>query len=160
MRALLIDPFHKSVSEFQLLARDGSCHTEIVAAIGCEVLTLVPMPDGTLTLPGPKRNALFLDDEGLYVEGQRYFQLPHYHQPLPGRAVVVGIGEEGETKSCTLSLVALRMAVRWLKVRFAGMEEHPARQEMRFGRPFTVLVYRALFEPAGEEHDGDDGSTH
>jgi hypothetical protein len=159
MRAILIDPFHKTVKEIQIHASGGdSCLLSIKTAIGCEMITSIPLPEGTLTLPGPKRNALFLDDEGLYREGQRYFSLPHYHQPLAGKAVAVGIGEEGETKACTLSLVAMRMAVSWLKVRFVGTRDAPPHEEMLFGQPFTVLSSTALFEPA-EEQDGD-GSPH
>ena len=35
---------------------------------------------------------MFLDDEGLYVPGQRFFALPEdYIEPLAGRALVLGL---------------------------------------------------------------------
>ena len=40
-----------------------------------------------------------VDDEGLLKNNNRYFKLSEFHQPLAGRAIIVGYDDEGATIS-------------------------------------------------------------
>jgi hypothetical protein len=42
---------------------------------------------------------VIVDDEGLLKNNNRYFKLSEFHQPLAGRAIIVGYDDEGETIS-------------------------------------------------------------
>ena len=40
---------------------------------------------------------LYVDDEGLYVENQRFFTWNGYPNPLAGRGLILGTNEDGES---------------------------------------------------------------
>jgi len=81
MKAVLIDPHTKTVTDVQL--QDGNRLEEMRELIGCDLLTAITLESG---------DSLFLDDEGLYVPGQKFFALPEdYIEPLAGRALVLGL---------------------------------------------------------------------
>ena len=40
---------------------------------------------------------LYVDDEGLYAENQRFFTWDGYPKPLAGRGLILGTDEEGES---------------------------------------------------------------
>lgn len=63
----------------------------------------------------PDGSVLFLDDEGLFVEGQTFFILEGYPQPLAGKALVMGTDEEGESMDAPVSLALLKTPnlIRW-----------------------------------------------
>ena len=42
---------------------------------------------------------VIVDDEGLLKNNNRYFKLSEFHQPLAGRAIIVGYDDEGATIS-------------------------------------------------------------
>lgn len=81
MKAVLIDPHTKTVTDIQL--PEGGRLEEMRKLIGCDLLTAITLESG---------DSLFLDDEGLYVPGQKFFALPEdYIEPLAGRALVLGL---------------------------------------------------------------------
>jgi hypothetical protein len=81
MKAVLIDPHTKTVTDIDL--PEGGRLEEMRELIGCDLLTAITLESG---------DSLFLDDEGLYVPGQKFFALPEdYIEPLAGRALVLGL---------------------------------------------------------------------
>ena len=93
IHGLLIDPFEQIVTEVELSEdstfADAKKHMQLDGP-----LDVVTLSDDTMVI---------VDDEGLLkdevVGGQRYFKLSEFHQPLAGRAIIVGYDDEGATIS-------------------------------------------------------------
>ena len=90
IHGLLIDPFEKSVTRVGLgdnsTLKDAKFFMQLDGPIDIVTLT-----DDTMVI---------VDDEALLKNDMRYFKLSEFHQPLAGRAIVVGYDEDGETTSC------------------------------------------------------------
>jgi len=82
--AILVDPFTQTTKEISVTS-DYKQWKEILE---------IKSPIDVVTLNS--ETAVIVDDEGLLNEETRYFKLPDYPQPLAGRAIVVGIDEDGE----------------------------------------------------------------
>jgi hypothetical protein len=82
--AILVDPFTQTTKEITVTS-DYKQWKEILE---------ITSPIDMVTLNS--ETAVIVDDEGLFNEDTRYFKLPDYPQPLAGRAIVVGIDEDGE----------------------------------------------------------------
>ena len=84
---LLIDPFEQTVTEVELSEdstfADAKKHMQLDGP-----LDVVTLSDDTMVV---------VDDEALLKNDQRYFKLTEFHQPLAGRAIIVGYDDEGET---------------------------------------------------------------
>lgn len=93
IHGLLIDPFEQIVTEVELSEdstfADAKKHMQLDGP-----LDVVTLSDDTMVI---------VDDEGLLKDevlgGQRYFKLSEFHQPLAGRAIIVGYDDEGATIS-------------------------------------------------------------
>jgi len=60
-------------------------------------------------------DALFVDDEGLYKDGQAFFVHSDYPQPLAGKALVMGCNPTtGDTIAHSTTLKELREKVTWV----------------------------------------------
>lgn len=92
MRAILIDPFAKSVSQIDIDKKDvlGGLY----AAMQC----------GTIDLVRYGKLDVFVDDEGLMKDGQKFFKLIDGHQPLAGRAVILESDDEGDSIATDVSV--------------------------------------------------------
>lgn len=95
MRAILIDPFKREVTE----VNTDSSLDDIYNLIKCDTITVVPWDED---------HALFLDDEGLLLaeENQAYWRMIGSDQPFAGRGLIIG-DEYGDNREATLS--ALRV---------------------------------------------------
>lgn len=82
--AILVDPFTQTTKEISVTS-DYKQWKEILE---------IKSPIDVVTLNS--ETAVIVDDEGLFNEETRYFKLPDYPQPLAGRAIVVGVDEDGE----------------------------------------------------------------
>ena len=89
IHGLLIDPFEQTVTEVELSEdstfADAKKHMQLDGP-----LDVVTLSDDTMVI---------VDDEGLLKNNNRYFKLSEFHQPLAGRAIIVGYDDEGETIS-------------------------------------------------------------
>jgi hypothetical protein len=144
LRAIIIDPYEQTVTEGEHPAGDKP--QDYYDAIGhsCRAITVVRLPSHS-----GRQHMLVLDDEGLYVPGQRFFQLVGYQQPLAGRAILLGVTEEGASASATAPVALVRANVSWPEIEFAGTESDPPREEENYrglGK-FVVLASRATFRP-------------
>jgi len=91
VRVILVNPFDETVKE----AVYGGDYREIYDLIGCRTFT-VQMID--------EDNDLFLDDEGLLVEGdQRYFEYKGLGT-FAGKGLIMAHDDEGESIATTLDL--------------------------------------------------------
>ena len=85
MQAILIDPFKEDITEMDW---DGDCMS-IAKILGCKWITGAYPPD-------MDHDVIYVDDEGLYVEDQRYFFIEGYPHPLAGYGFILGTDEVGD----------------------------------------------------------------
>ena len=100
MRIILVNPFDETVKE----AVYGGDFREIYDLIGCRTFT-VQMID--------EDNDLFLDDEGLLVEGdQRYFEYKGLGT-FAGKGLIMAHDDEGDAKATTLDLMEVSSMIEF-----------------------------------------------
>lgn len=100
MQAILIDPYKQTI---EVVDYSGDWR-DIKALLGCELFTTVYIDDV---------DSIYVDDEGLYVEDQKFFKLQGYGQPLAGRGLVLGTDEEGDSTDCVSTLEQIQDMVEW-----------------------------------------------
>ena len=101
MRVILVNPFDETVKE----AVYGGDYREIYDLIECRTFT-VQMID--------EDNDLFLDDEGLLVEGaQRYFEYKGLGT-FAGKGLIMAHDDEGDSKATTLDLKEVSSMVEFM----------------------------------------------
>lgn len=104
IKAILIDPVAKLV-------------TEVMVENELEAFYRI-LHCGTIEAAYPEwmegYNHLYVDEEGLFKEGQVFFRILGVSQPLAGRALVVGGNEDGDTVDATTTLSEVLAAVRWI----------------------------------------------
>ena len=102
MRAILIDPFTRTVSEIET---DAGLD-DLYDILQVEIITVMQVGAS---------HAMILDDEGL-LKGkieQEYFRLKGMDQPLAGRALILA-DEYGESRPATLTISEVEDKVEWL----------------------------------------------
>lgn len=107
MRAILIDPFEKTVTEVE---HNGN-YRHIYELISHET-----MPVETYTAVGlnDERDAVFVDDEGLLKDDPpctHFFLWKGYGQPLAGKGLILGCNDEGDSVEPTITLAQARAMV-------------------------------------------------
>lgn len=102
MRAILIDPFTRTVSDVDT----GAGLDDLYDILKVELITVVNLGKG---------HALILDDEGLMKpkEEQEYFHLRGAQQPFAGRGLVLG-DNYGESRDATLPTEDIAKLVTFL----------------------------------------------
>ena len=105
MKAFLIDPFKRTVSEVNY----SGDFEDIYLAIDCDTFTCVQASE--------RGDTLFVDDEGL-INGkeQAFFGWMGYPQPLAGKALLLGTDINGESVATTLTLDEVNESVVWLSL--------------------------------------------
>lgn len=102
MKAYLIDPHKREITQVEY---DGNWKS-IAPMIHCRLFDLVILDDET-------RDGVFVDDEGLFVENQKYFFIEGFHQLFAGYGLVLGIDDEGESVEPKLSLEEVQARIRF-----------------------------------------------
>ena len=101
MKVILINPFEETVKE----AVYGGDFREIYALIDCRTFTIQMIDE---------ENDLFLDDEGLLVEGaQRYFEYKGLGT-FAGKGLIMAHDNEGDSKATTLDLKEVSSMVKFM----------------------------------------------
>lgn len=120
MQAILIDTPKQTI---EIVDYSGD-YKDIYGLLGCELFTSV-------YLEGVGQDTLYVDDEGLYVENQVFFNIKGCPQPLAGRGLILGTDDEGESIDCMSSLEQIKDMVTW---RDASL---PAPEAGFFAMPLT-----------------------
>lgn len=112
MKAYLVDPFEKSISEFKLdFDGDyGTLNSQIHKAIHVQIFTLVAF--------NKRGDHLFVDDNGLFMKPdnqkfQSFFQIADYPQPLAGYGLALGSNEHGESQSVVEGFEKFHNRIAW-----------------------------------------------
>ena len=105
VKALIIDPFLQNI--YEKMFKKGDI-TQIQEAVGGNYFTSAGTFDNF--------DVLFVDDEGLFKDNQKFFTLKELNsQPLAGVGVVMGGNREtGDTEDVKISEVDLALKVEWL----------------------------------------------
>lgn len=101
MMAILIDPYEETI---EVVDYSGDWK-DISTLIGCDIFSTVYVDNSTDTF--------YIDDEGLFVENQKYFKLTGNPQPLAGRCLVLGTTDDGDSTDCVSSLEDIQDMVSW-----------------------------------------------
>jgi hypothetical protein len=104
MRAILIDPFTRSITEI-----DYSGNYE-------DIYTLIGRDTFTVAAINNRGDGIFVDDEGLLKPGQEFFWHDGYPQPLAGKGLVLGCDEDGETVEPTVSTAEVAKHTRFMTI--------------------------------------------
>lgn len=116
MQAILIDPFTETVEEIEY----SGDWKDISALLDCSLFTCVYFD---MNEDVEYDDTLYVDDEGMYVENQRFFKIAGYPQPLAGKGLVLGSTEDGDSTDCVSSLEDIRNMVYFLPKGFSVMPE-------------------------------------
>ena len=100
--ALLIDTPNQTI---EIVDYSGD-YKDIYGLLGCELFSSV-------YLEGVGEDTLYVDDEGLYVENQVFFNIKGCPQPLAGRGLILGTNDEGDSIDCMSSLEQIKDMVTW-----------------------------------------------
>lgn len=101
MKAILINPFDQTIKETEYTGD----YREIYSLVECrtfDCVRLTPHED------------MYIDDEGLYIDNQRYFRMLEIGANYAGKALLLSHDDEGETKATNWTLQDVKDMVEWL----------------------------------------------
>jgi hypothetical protein len=115
-KVILINPSTQTVTEHQITAGGGTLAqqdqhmADMYGLLECSLFTVAcVVSDG---------NDLFVDDDGLFKEGQKFFAFESEHMgemPYAGNGLVIGYDPKtGASLSTTLTVPQIYAKVRWL----------------------------------------------
>lgn len=139
VRAILIDPFEKTVTEVQHDADDYRGIYKLISheTMPVDCFTVVRLDDV---------DSVFIDDEGLLKDPTHFFLWRGYPQPLAGKGLILGCDEEGETIACAMTLEQAKANIGFTdQIRLSHFEdfEHDEEHEV-FGK-MHVIGHRPVF---------------
>lgn len=103
MRAILIDPVAKTVTEIEI----GADYTEIYKAIDCDCFACPIIYENSDTL--------YCDDEGLFKEQKGGVLMTGWRYPILGKMIVLGGDPEtGESKDAESTVEYFTSQIKWL----------------------------------------------
>jgi hypothetical protein len=101
MKAILINPFDQTIKETEYTGD----YREIYSLVDCrtfDCVRLTPHED------------MYIDDEGLLIDNQRYFRMLEIGANYAGKALLLSHDDEGETKATNWTLQDVKDMVEWL----------------------------------------------
>jgi hypothetical protein len=101
MKAILINPFDQTIKETEYTGD----YREIYSLVDCrtfDCVRLTPHED------------MYIDDEGLLIDNQRYFRMLEIGANYAGKALLLSHDDEGETKATNWTLQDVKSMVEFL----------------------------------------------
>jgi hypothetical protein len=141
MRAFLIDPVDRTIRPVN---HSGKLD-EMYKSIGCSVVEAVHILD--------KLDA-WIDEEGALVGGNRVFEIHQTEWRLAGRALILGVNEDGECTPADITLRDLSGLVRWTELVTTGDFTAPKSEGNVFhtGLPIYEIAPPDLYVIWSNEH--------
>lgn len=126
MKSFLIDPFNQKI-EVAIYSGDYKDISKIIEADSglFDVVRLYANQD-----------VAFVDDEGLYVENQKFWIHKNYPTPLAGKALVLGTDDEGDSISPATSIEQLKDDIKFIGDRFELALLHKFHGDIDDYRPY------------------------
>jgi hypothetical protein len=101
MKGILINPFDETIKEVEYTGD----FREIYDLVDCRTFDCA-MVDS--------ENDMYIDDEGLLVDDQRYFRMLELGANYAGKALILSHDEEGESVGTTLTKEKVKAIIEWL----------------------------------------------
>ena len=124
MRAILIDPQQRTVTEIEVQGKD---YTELYGILDCDIFTS--------SVRFETEDMMLIDDEGLFKEPEDFFILTQdFPAPIAGKAVILGTDDEGDTAPCLIPLERITKQISWAsrnEARMAIRAQREARSRMK-----------------------------
>jgi len=105
MRAILINPFEKKISEVEI----QNTLEDLQVAVGDGEKVLI-----TVACELPNGDVIYVDDEGLFKPNNAYFTVDGAHQPFAGIGLVVGSTKTGNSTNARSSIAQITSMVSML----------------------------------------------
>ena len=132
MRSIIINPYDRTISEID---HDGDLRTmyETIKCDGVGMVRVNRRADGS-------GDVLWLDDDGLLIEGKPIFIWEGYKHPLAGIGLIMGVNDEGENAPAGIALNSVREQVRWTELETTGEMAGPGAFEPPPGVDFAFTT--------------------
>ena len=104
MKAILIDPFNKDVKEIEI----GDTLQDIYDAIDCNTFDIATFIHDSIG-----RTDIYVDDEGLLKESNRYFKT-WKGNIYAGKGLLLDTDDEGNSKDVGVSVLQVQSSIRFL----------------------------------------------
>ena len=101
MKAILINPFDETIKETEYTGD----YREIYHLIDCTTFDVAMVKEN---------NDLYIDDEGLLKDNQRYFRMLDIGANYAGKGLILAHNDEGESVATTFTLQQVKDMVKWL----------------------------------------------
>jgi hypothetical protein len=108
MKAILIDPHNRSVSEVEVNKK--TFLKDLYEHIGCDLVERAISDD--------RKHEIWLDEEGLFRQPLAFFKYSGYPQEAyAGKGVILGCNRTlSDSKDCTLTLDEVRAKVEFVSI--------------------------------------------
>lgn len=126
MKAFIIDPFNQKIE------------TVIYTGDYKDISKLIEASSGLFDVVRlyANQDVAFVDDEGLYVEGQGFWIHKNYPTPLAGKSLILGTDDEGDSISPATTIEQLKDDVRFIGDRFELALLHKFHGDIEDYRPY------------------------
>lgn len=107
-KAILIDPFACTVTEV-----DWNGNIDHIY----ELISHESMPVecfDCVSLGNAGNDAIFVDDEGLFKDSERFFRYRDINQPMAGKGLILGADDEGESIAPYINVDKVKKAISFL----------------------------------------------
>lgn len=113
MKAILIDPFIKSVAEAEIEPGIGA----IYAALSTDTVKVGTFQIINLDVVNRIRNTLYIDENARLHKPHisHGFEFGNYHTPILGRGLILGTTNSGNSRSSTYDLQKVSLAVTFFQ---------------------------------------------
>jgi hypothetical protein len=91
VKAILIDPFACKIEHVEVDGDDINTYYRVLSHESMPVTTFTTAYAGVLK----GRDAIFVDDEGIMKNAERWFHMATGHQPFAGKGLIVGADRRG-----------------------------------------------------------------
>jgi hypothetical protein len=110
MRAILIDPFERTVTEVEWSGNFRDAQKGAYKLMQCDLIDVVYFDSPWINVN------MFVDDEGLFKQELAFFLPLHSRagQPIVGRALLVGPPDnQGDSTACPISLPEAKAGIQF-----------------------------------------------
>ena|SRR5713226_2824773 len=142
MRAILIDPEYKTITEVDY---NGN-YSHIYELIECELYTIVGLH---------KAHVLFVDEEGLLNNPRYFFTWEGYSTSLANKGLILGPekfdegNEDTHTTQCTFTIEEVRQKIKFVELSVQGFEQMEGKTTF-MGKEATLFEVMPIFGPPKE----------
>lgn len=141
MRAFLINPAERSIRELD----HGGGLKEMYSSLGCTDIEAVHFAEGL---------DVWIDGEGALVPDNPVFEFEGSEVRLAGRALLLGVGQNGESRPAKITLDEVRGLVRWTELVTTGDFTEPTTRGsvLHMGHPTYALTKPESYLIWSNEH--------